>query len=150
MSDTWTNQPNQSNPMGQGGSLNDLVSTQKGGVQTLAYAAKALGNAFPPATASTSPVFTGNNSITTTATTVIDANTQRHGIIFHNPGTTTIFIYPTNMASPPTSVSLGGALSILGGSTVIFSPSSFPNVNGGWSAVSTTGSSLPFTVAEFY
>jgi len=150
MSDTWTNQPNQANPVGQGGSLNDLVSTQKGGVQTLAVAAKSLANAFPPATASTSPVVTGSNAVGTTATTIIGANTFRHGILFHNPGTTTVFIFPTNIATAPTSTVLGGSIAIAGGSTVIFSPSSFPNVNGGWSAVSTTGSSLPFTVAEFY
>ncbi len=131
------------------GGLNDLVSTQKGGVQTLAVLAQALVNAFPKATASTSPVATGLNSIATAASVAIAANTLRHGIMFHNPGTTTIYVYPTAMAVAPTTTVLGGTFVIYPGATLQFSPANFPNVNCGWSAFG-LGASLPLTVCEFY
>lgn len=131
------------------GGLNDLVSTQKGGVQTLAVVAQALVNAFPKATASTSPVATGLNSIATAAVVAIAANTLRHGIMFHNPGTATIYVYPTSIAAAPTVSSVGGSFVVYPGGTLQFSPANFPNVNCGWSAFG-LGASLPLTICEFY
>ena len=137
--------------VGQGGALSDLVSTQKGGVQTLAVVAKSLANAMPGATASTSPVVTGLNTVTTAPTVAVAPNQFRHGIVFHNPGSNnTIYIYPSSITTVPTTSLLGGSFAIATGSTITFSPSTFPNVNCGWSAFCLTTTVQPLTIAEFY
>lgn len=135
-----------------GSSMTDLISTQKGGVQNLSRVSLSLGNAFPQATASSSPVATGVNTLGTTATTVlVAANVNRHGILVHNPGATaTIYIFPSNMTPAPSLSSTGGALGIGIGSTVFFPSSQFPNFNCGLSGFAGTGSGNPFTVWEFY
>src|SRR5215467_9257034 len=89
---------------GLGGGVADLVNTQKAGVQNVSIAAQSLKNAFPPATASTSPVSTGINTLGTTGTAVIASNAFRHGLIICNPATTNVFVYvfPSNMTTAPT------------------------------------------------
>jgi hypothetical protein len=134
-----------------GGSLNDLVSTQKGGVQIISRLVRAVSNAMPPATASTSPVATGVNNLGTTGTTVVAKNALRHGILFSNPSTTVVvYIYPTAIATAPTLSAPGGALPIASGSTVPFPCAQFPNVNAGFSAFASAGTTSPLTIWEFF
>lgn len=130
----------------------DLVSTQKGGVQNLARVALSIGNAFPQATATSSPKATGLNSLgTSTAIVVIGTSTVRHGVLFHNPGGTTVIVYvfPSTMTPAPTTTTLGGTLGIAGGSTVFLPSAQFPNINCGFSAFAGTGTNQPFTAWEF-
>ena len=110
---------------------------------------KSIANTMPVSTASSSPVATGINTIATAASVAIAANTTRHGIMFHNPGGTTIFLYPTTISIAPTLASTGGAFALYGGGTLQFSPLNFPNVSCGWSAFG-AGAAMPLTVVEFY
>lgn len=153
MSDAYSQAPPVGAPAAApfGGSLIDLVSTQKGGVQNLGATVQSLKNAFPPATASSSPAGTGINTLGTTAIVVVAANANRHGILLSNVGlTATIYVYPTAMVTAPTLASTGGALGIAAGSTVTFPSAQFPNFNCGLSAFAGTGTNNPFTVWEFY
>jgi hypothetical protein len=136
---------------GLGGGVADLVSTQKGGVQNLGRAAQSLANAFPPATASTSPVVTGINTLGTTGVSVIAANALRHGILFHNPATANvnIYIYPSGANPAPTLASTGGSLIIFPGGDRAFPSTVYPNVNAGFSAFAGTGTNNALTIVEF-
>jgi hypothetical protein len=129
----------------------DINSTLQNIARQLGNWVSSQSNAVPMAIASTSPVsYPFNNIGTTTATTVVAANTKRHGLIFHNPGATaSIYVYPSAMTSAPTTSALGGTFVIYPGSTLSFPSPLFANVNGAWSAFSGTGSGQPFTVVEF-
>ena len=85
------------------------------------------------------------------------ANVNRHGLIFHNPGTADAYIFPTIVyafpaltTTAPTSAVLGGSIKIAAGSSWLLPSSNYANVNCGWSGLSTTGSGQPFTIVEFY
>lgn len=145
MSDSYS----QGQSAGFGGNLVDLVSTQKGLSQTVSRGIQGITNAFPPATASSSPNATGF-SLGSTVTVLVATNPARHGIIFHVPSTTaSVLVWPSNMTPAPSTASPGGALLI---STTMALPSSqFCNINCGFSGInSTTSGSAPFTVWEFY
>ncbi len=130
-------------------SMDDLNSTQKGGVQNLSQIARGLTNTMPLATASLSPVATGINTLGTTVIVLVAANAFRHGIVFHNPGTVSAYIYPTNITTAPTTALVGGSILIDPGGTVAFPSMGFSNVSCGWSGFIATGSSQPLTVLEF-
>ena len=144
MSDTYSSQQTG----GFGGSLVDLVSTQKGGFQTVSKAVQGLTNAFPVATASSSPNATGF-TLGSTAVSLVAANPNRHGILFCAPGTTAgAFVFPSNMSPAPSLTTTGGALFIA--TTVMLPSSLFPNINCGFSGFAGTSSgTVPFTVWEF-
>lgn len=135
-----------------GGSMIDLVSTQKGGVQTLAQLVQALSNFMPAPTTTTSPKATCVNNLGTTGTTVLASSTIRHGLMIHNPATTNVicYVYPTLATPAPTLASTGGALQILPGAPPIFPPAQFPNFNAGLSAFCSTGTNNPLTIWEFF
>lgn len=133
-----------------GSSLADLISTQKGGVQNLSQLLQSVQNALPPATTTTSPRSTGFNSLNTVGTSLIATSAMRRGIVFHNPGTTSVFVYPSLTSPVPTTTAAGGAFIIFAGDTLSFPSTMFPNVNCGWSGFSQTGSSQALTVVEFY
>ena len=128
----------------------DINSTLQNIARQLGNWAQVQSNATPAATASTSPVsYPYNNIGTSSATTVIAANVSRFGLIFHNPGTASIYVYPSNMTSAPSFGSVGGSFIIYPGGTLSFPSPLFANVNGAWSAFSGTGSNQSFTVVEF-
>ena len=130
--------------------IDDINSTLQLIARNLGVQAQSQGNSMPNATASTSPVsYPFNNIGTSTATTVVSANTARYGLVFHNPGTASIYVYPSNITSAPTFSSVGGAFLIYPSATLAFPSSMFANVNGAWSAFSGTGSNQSFTVVEF-
>ena len=129
--------------------LDDLNSTQKGGVQNLSQIARAIANTMPIATASTSPVATGINTLSTTIMVVIASSVIRHGIVFHNPGTVNAYVFPTAIATAPTTALVGGSFIIDPGGTVTFAAMGFANVNAGWSGFSASGSGNPLTILEF-
>lgn len=136
--------------------IDDVNSTLQNIARQLGEQAQSQKNAVPNANASTSPVcYPYNNIGTSTATTVINANTKRYGLVFHNPGTATIYVYPNNItqapvsASAPSYSSVGGSFIIYPSATLSFPSTMFANANGAWSAFSGTGSSQSFTVVEF-
>lgn len=150
MSDAWGAQPPSPFSGQMSGSLSDVNNTLKGNVQNAANVAKALLNAFPPATTSASPVATGV-SLGTTGAVVVASNPARHGLLLQNVGATaTVYVFPTLASPAPTLTSLAGAISIAIGSTFSFPPSVWPNVNAGFSAFAGTGSGNPLTAWEFY
>jgi len=131
--------------------VDDVVSSIKTGVTNLANLAGGMVNAYPPPTATVSPAATGLNALGTTAATIaVASSTTRHGIIFHNPGTTSVYVYPTAIATAPTVSAVGGAFLILPAGTLKMSSDSFPNVNCGWSAFAGAGSAQPLTIVEFF
>lgn len=142
-----------SNPGPQwGGNLVDLISTLKGSGQSLAGVLLALGNSFPQATASASPVMTGVNNLGSTAVSVVAARTSRHGIVFHNPATANVvaYVYASNMTTAPTLAAPGGALEILPGASFPFPSVGYANINTGFSAfVNTAISTGVLTIIEF-
>lgn len=112
---------------------------------------QSVSNATPAATTTASPKFTGVNLGTASASVLISTSSIRHGIIFHNPGgTATCYVFPTGIATTPTTSSLAGALGIAPGSTVQWPSAQFPNINVGFSGFSGTGSNQPFTVIELF
>ena len=132
-------------------SPDDINSTLQGIARQLGLQAQSDTNALPVASAATSPRALAINNLGTSAGTVIvAASTTRHGIVFHNPGTSAIYIYPTAIQTTPTATALGGTLLIAAGSTMSFPSAQYPNSNCGWSAFATTGSSQSFTVIEFF
>lgn len=110
---------------------------------------QSLSNALPVPATTVSPKFTGV-SLTTTGAVVISTSTIRHGMLFHNPGTTNVYLYATAIQTAPTTSSLAGSIVIGPGLTLTLPSSEFPNLNAGFSAFAQTGSSQAFTVVEFF
>src|SRR5882672_634891 len=134
-----------------GGSMTDLVSTQKGGVQNLATIGAAIGNVFAPATASSSPLATPVNNLGTTGTAVLGSSTTRYSVLFHNPSTSvSAYIYPSLAPPAPTLSAPGGATLIFPGGTLSFTPPQWPNINAAFSAFAGTGTNNPLTIWEFF
>lgn len=132
-------------------SIDDIVSNLKNGVTNIANMASGLLNAYPAPTTTASPQATGLNSLSTTTTVLAVANnTARHGIVFHNPGTASVYVFPTAIATTPGTTSVGGAFLILPGASLSFPSAMFPNATCSWSAFSGTGSNQALTIVEFY
>lgn len=163
MSDTYGSQQVASAaPMG--GTLADLVSTQKGGVQNLSVLAQTIMSALPAglasaflnnfapaiASGSSSPVATPVNSLGTTGASVIGSSSVRFGILFHNPSSTVaVYVYPSLASPAPTLASAGGAFLILPGGTLPLMPPNYRNNNAAFSAFAGTGTNNPLTIWEF-
>lgn len=128
----------------------DMISTGQNIVRQIGQFAQSIANTNPAATTTASPRALGFNSITTTAAVIVSNSTTRHGLIFHNPGTANIYVFPTAITTSPTTAIVGGSFIIYPGGTLTFSPLIFPNVNCSWSAFSGTGSSQALTVVEFF
>ncbi len=151
-----------SQTLGGGSSLTDLVSTQKGGVQNLGLVAqsatalvaavKVFQNVFPPATASSSPVFIGINNLGTTGTTVLNATTGLSGLIVHNPATANVnaYVYALSVATTPTLSAPGGSFIVFPGETVPLPAIFFANINVGWGAFVSTGTTGALTLVQFF
>lgn len=108
-------------------------------------------NAIPVAATAASPKFTGVSLSTAAVTLLVSTSSIRHGMMFHNPGgTATCYIFPTGIATTPSTSNLAGALAIAPGSSVIWPSAQFPNINVGFSGFAGTGSASPFTVVEFF
>lgn len=128
----------------------DVNSTLQNVARNIALWAQSAVNALPIATTTSSPQATPVNNLGTTATSIIGSSTTRHGLIFHNPGTANVYVFPSLTSTSPSSTTLGGSLLIAAGSSVVFPSAQFPNINCGWSAFATTGSNQPFTILEFF
>lgn len=153
---TVTGGPNSSGavpaaPAPSGGSITDLVSTNKGGVQNVANIFQSLSNSYPSATASSSPIATGVNTLGTTAVSVVAARTNRNGILFHNPATTSVdvYVFPSTIATTPTVAAPGGAWKIVPGGDLPLPSVGFANVNCAFSAFAGTGTNNALTIWEF-
>lgn len=131
-------------------SLDDVITNMKNAVTNLSGLVQSLTNAYPAPTATVSPKATGINTLATTAAIIIAASTTRHGIIFHNPGTVTSYIYPTAIATAPGTTTLGGSFILIPGGTLSFPSSNFPNANAGWSGFAAAGTTGPLTIVEFF
>ena len=98
--------------------------------------ASSLVQAFRPATTAASPVTTPVNNLGTTAISVLAANQNRHGLIFHNPATTSVnvYVFQSSVATAPTLSSVGGALLLVPGATFPFPAVEYANINTAFSA----------------
>ncbi len=132
----------------QTGSSTEAVSQLQNIARNLSLWAQSIVNSAPVPTTTVSPRFTAV-TLGSTGTVVIATSTLRHGLILHNPGSTTCYIYQTGMTSAPTTSNLAGSLSIFAGDTWALPSTMFTNINAGFSGFSVTGSS-PFTAIEFF
>lgn len=153
---TVTGGPNSSGgvpaaPAPSGGSITDLVSTNKGGVTNLANLYQTVSNSLPPITASSSPVVTGINSLGTTAVSVVASRIGRNGIVFHNPATTSVnvYVFPSIATPAPTLSAPGGSFIVFPGETFAFPSIAFANMNTAFSAFAGTGTNNALTILEF-
>ena len=147
MADTPTTSTASTSPQGQG--VTEVVNQLTNIARQLSVWSQSITNSTPAATTTASPKFTAI-SLSTTASVLIATSVLRHGLVMHNPGTATCYVYQTGMASPPTTAVLGGSIVIYPGGTLSFPSSEFPNINSGFSAFSGTGSNQSFTVIEWF
>jgi hypothetical protein len=117
----------------------DLLGSQQQSVQATNNFANTVRSIFISSGSSGIGVHAFNN-ITTTATTVLSANSSRGSITFSNPGGPDIFVWPTLDANGATiTVSTGS----LGGSFRIFGNGGTLTVTGAiqtaWQAISSSG-----------
>jgi hypothetical protein len=130
--------------------IDDVNSTLQNIARQMGGWVGSLSNAFPAQTVSTSPISTPINSLTTTAAvSVIGTSAIRHGLIFHNPGTASVYVFPS-LTTAPNYTTAGGAFLIAPGVSLEFPSSLYPNINCAWSAFSGTGSNQALTVVEFF
>ncbi len=132
-----------------GGGVSEVISQLANIARQLSVWSQSITNSTPAATTTASPKFTAV-SLGTTAAVVIGTSVLRHGILFHNPGTVTTYLYQTGMTSAPTTTVLAGAVMISPGGTFTLPSGMFPNINAGFSGFTVTGSSQPMTVVEFF
>lgn len=139
-------------PMGNAptGAPQDGVSVLQNVARQIGQYAQSIVNAYPIPTTTASPAAIGFNNISTVATTVLSTSAVRHGLIFHNPGTANIYVFPSAISTTPTTTILGGSILIYPGGTFNMPSSLYPNVNCGWSALSGTGSAQALTILEFF
>lgn len=130
----------------------DLVSTQKGGVQNLGQIAVAIATAVaqylaPGNTLSTttSPRATNYTTLSTTSVQVIASSTTRRGIAFYNsnPSGNNIFITPSNL----TAVINQGIPLLPGGAWEV---SATLAANAAFNAIAATASNNVLTIIEFF
>ena len=134
---------------GAGTDVTAVNSTLQNIARNLGIAATVLANVAPVQTTTASPAATAINNLATTIATVIGTSLLRHGIIFHNPGTNNVYVFPT-LATTVTTALVGGAFIIYPGGTLEFPSTVYTNITCGWSAWVATGSSQPLTVVEFF
>lgn len=132
---------------GQG--VTEVVNQLTNIARQLSYWSQSITNSAPAATTTASPKFTAV-SLSTATSSIIGTSVLRHGIVMHNPGTATCYVYLTGMSPAPSTTSLGGSVVIYPGGTLAFPSALFPNSNAGFSGFSGTGSSQGFTIIEFF
>ena len=137
-------------PSAPTGAPHDAVSALQNIARQIGVYAQSIANAYPAATTTSSPGAIGINSISTTAGVVLGTSTIRHGLVFHNPGTANIYVFPTAISTTPTTSLVGGTFIIYPGGTLTMPSTMFTNVGAGWSAFSGTGSSQALTIVEFF
>ncbi len=124
--------------------LDDVVSTQKGGVTSLSHIANNM--------AFMSTYLNGNvsaiNNVTTTSRQVLAADQSRISIVFHNPGSTTSLIVCPGLDAAGTLMTAsfttrGGGFLIEAKAYLAFSG----NCQTAWNAVAETGSANPLTIS---
>lgn len=128
-------------------SLQDLLTALQNGVTAINGVSRALlgqGNCFVAGDV------TAINSLSTTAITVIAADTDRAFLVFHNPSSgVTVYVSPSISANgaglTPIATSPGGTFRII--------PMDFIQFSGGcqtsWLAVASSGTGQPLTVVSF-
>lgn len=130
--------------------LSEVIAQLQNIARQLSAGTQSLSNSTPVPTTTSSPKFTGVTLGTAAISPLVGTSAVRHGIVFHNPGTATCYVFPSNIATTPTTSILAGSLAIAGGSTMPFPSSMYPNINVGFSGFAGTGASQPFTVIEFF
>jgi hypothetical protein len=94
---------------------------------------------------------TGVNSVGTSPVQIIPSNSWRRAIKFHNPGTVTVYCYPSEVGGSPSLSALGGCFVIFPGSEVTFyggGSGAGGAVTGAWFAFAASGGGNPLTVME--
>ena len=131
-------------------SVSEVIAQLQNIARQLSAQSQSITNVSPAATTTTSPKFTAITLGTGSITVLVATSTLRHGLLLHNPGTATCYIFQTGMASSPTTSSLGGSVVIYPGGTFALPSAMFANINAGFSGFAGTGSSNGFTVVEFF
>lgn len=142
---TTTTSPLQTGP----GTQSEVIAQLQNIARQLSAGAQSINNATPVPTTTASPKFTAVQ-LTTTASVIIGTSVLRHGLLLHNPGTAAAYVFQTGLTPAPTTTVLAGSILIAAGSTLSLPANSFPNINAGFSAFSSTGSNQAFTVVEFF
>lgn len=92
---------------------------------------------------------TAVNTLGQVAIQVIGQNVARQSLLFHNPGTNSVYVAPMlnaqGVSFTPSSTSLGGTFEIAAGG---YSPLFMGEIQGAWQAFASTGSNQPLTVME--
>jgi hypothetical protein len=98
----------------------------------------------PTSGGKTTPV----NNVATGGALVIAANPARVSIMFHNPGTQTLYVYPavtaTGAANTPALASLGGSYQLLPGGYLTFAG----ECQTAWGAFAAVGASNALSISE--
>ena len=106
------------------------------------------------ASASGGKVYAYNNVSESSSSQVAPANSQRISIMFHNPGTSDIFIFPANVINSGTNVALNASNAALGGCFRVYGNGGTLAVTGEcqgvWKAFAVTGAGTtnPLTVMD--
>lgn len=94
------------------------------------------------------PIGIGIATLGTTWAQVLAADTQRRGVIFHNPGSENLFVAPANLASQPAN-GAGALLIYPQEEAVLFAEDEHENVNCAWMAWVASGSDQPISILNF-
>jgi len=94
----------------------------------------------------TSPTATQLSDLTTGSQTLLAADPNRHGVIFHNPGTVAAAVCPDNIAA----VYGAGSIVVLPGDRKTIVGNDRVRINCGWNAISESGANNRLTALSLY
>lgn len=94
----------------------------------------------------TSPVAELLATLGTGSETLLDPDPNRHGVIFHNPGTVNVAVCPDNVAA----VVGAGSIVILPGDRKQIIGNDRVRINCGWNAIAASGSTNRITALSLY
>lgn len=93
-----------------------------------------------------SPVADLAADLTTASQTLLDADPNRHGVIFHNPGTVNVAVCPDNIAAAVGA----GSIVILPGDRKQIIGNDRVRINCGWNAIAESGADNRITALSLY
>lgn len=102
--------------------------------------------------ASGGKVYAFNNLDAVTAVTVAPANTNRQKIIFHNPGTNNVLVFPALVQTSGSSAAAAVTVAAPGGGFLVYGNGGTLEVtgecSGAWKALAASGASNALTVMD--
>lgn len=94
------------------------------------------------------PIGSGVATLGTTWITILAADPNRRGVVFHNPGTHNLFVAPSNLASQP-ATGAGGILIYPGEEFELLAESERQNINTAWMGWVDAGVNQPVSILDF-